>query len=246
MVGGPTFRIDPPIAGNWKNLGERMAPLLLSRLAETGYFADSDYPYPLVRVLPLDFYPGWILCDFPTKETRPLADDEKPAPGLSEGLIETGRGCHSFLYGADGFTALDGSSAAIHRHNAVHGIDLSTPENVISYFRFFCFFVRGDAGPFEVADNPTTFWLSADADGKRVPALAEPPQLSARTPEGGSSLVATIFHAGQLFHSRFLVAPNGDVSMNDDDVVAAHVVRRPALSFVNTLRFLQEANIEPA
>jgi len=229
------FTIPPPIKGDWLTLPDAATLLLLSRLRETGYFDEDSMPGYPVRVLPLEFYPGWVLCDFLTSGRRKATanHDEGDPPNA------VGNAAHSFLYGADGFTALDGKSSPIHEHNSLHGISIDTDTALESYFRFFCFFIRGNSGPFEVVEKDHHFVLPPNEKGTRKKARIAPPKIVHRVSgEQTAKISATIFYDRKLFASKFVVGTTtGNISMEEDEVIASDVTRVPPLSFVNTLRF---------
>jgi hypothetical protein len=117
---------------------------------------------------------------------------------------------------------LTGSSAPIHAINAAEKLALDE-ETVASYLRFFCFVVRGDAGPFLIVEPPVSPPPAA------VPAMPEtPPPVAAQARElearGRDEQGRFIFHAivgygGSLFRSVFAVAPDGSTEMLDDEVI---------------------------
>ena len=64
------FPIEPPIRGDWVILDDVASALLLARLRETNFFKSDDHPAGPVRIMKLEFYPGWMLCDFPIGPRR--------------------------------------------------------------------------------------------------------------------------------------------------------------------------------
>jgi len=228
------FPIEPPIRGDWVILDEVASALLLTRLRETNFFKSEDHPKGPVRIMKLEFYPGWMLCDFPIAPRRDGTESEEKPPVASEAL---GRGAHSLLFGPDGFTALTGNSLPIHEHNRLHGIFLETRTALDSYFRFFCFFIRGEDGPFEVVSARHKLLLAADGDGVRKPARITSPKLVRMLGPKDAAFRATICYGDRLHKAKFAVDAGGNVSMLDDTVVETGVTRVPALTFINTLRF---------
>lgn len=116
---------------------------------------------------------------------------------------------------------LNGTSPPLHEVNAKAPIRLS-PENVLDYLRFFCFFVHGENGPFHVAEHLDDPLLPADPMIRKV--LAEtvrPARFEGRNEKGHYLCNATIYYADALFVADFAVHPGGMVEMLDDEPVAA-------------------------
>lgn len=126
---------------------------------------------------------------------------------------------------------LNGTSPPIHEVNAKDPIQL-TPDNVISYLLFFCFFVRGEEGPFyllESTDDPLLGPARASAATdpriatayQVVESLARPVTLDGVNPQGHFLCQATCFYSNAVFSVNFAIHPTGMVEMMDDEPIAA-------------------------
>jgi len=117
-------------------------------------------------------------------------------------------------------TMLDGTSRPIHDLNQKAGIEL-TPETILDYLRFFCFFVHGDAGPFHIVETVEDLGLLGSlTDGQRLQ-LEEAlfaPLLDERTGDGGSFFIsANILYGDTLYRAKFRILPTGPVEMLEDE-----------------------------
>lgn len=249
-TGNGEFMLPVPISGDWTMLVEEQAQLLITRLSECNFPGISLTNGARVRILPLPFWERWILCD-----VQPHHVERKAPAGNRIGRMaereaemvsrETGKdeeemlgAVHSFAYGPDGFLPLDGTSALIHQHNALHGVDLSTTALQHSYLRFFCFFVRGENGPFEVLEDPARLAGKAGREfaGKLKPLEA----LKEKPPKGKEKAglhVASIHYGTSLFAARFALHATGMVEMLDDDLIGDDVGLDPDLRFRGTARW---------
>lgn len=126
---------------------------------------------------------------------------------------------------------LNGTSPPIHEVNAKAPIKL-TEDNVADYLRFFCFFVRGEEGPFyalESVDDP----LVPPADDTVLSVLggtARSIGLSGKNEKGQFLADAVIFYSNAVFIADFAVHPTGMVEMLDDEPIAADLpirIERP-------------------
>lgn len=114
---------------------------------------------------------------------------------------------------------LDGSSGPVFLANADETLQIDA-STVLDYLRFFCFAVRGESGAFLLFETaPETMPPGADD----VARLAQP--LTLRETSVGESLLAegTMVYAGNAFHSVLSVEPTGEVTMLDDDPLAASI-----------------------
>lgn len=119
-------------------------------------------------------------------------------------------------------TRLDGTSPPIHQMNAEAPIRLSD-ENILDYLRFFCFFVRGEDGPFLVSESLDTHGMPQDMDDKTRRAIEgtiRPASFEGRNAEGFWLCDAIVFYANALFFSNFVIQPTGMIEMTDDDPLA--------------------------
>ncbi len=216
------FDLAPPVPGRWQKPDlDRIAPFL-QRLAEADFPDIPAASVSAIRFLPLIFYPGWLLCDIQVREADP--SEGRPAR------------MHSLLYGPDGFTALDGNAHALHMHNALHGVTLPDTEAQAAYLCFFCHFVHGEMGPFEIVTDSTLLRLPDDAALQIAPLTTDPDH-------GGEHLMcfrATVLYAESVFSCHFGLHASGVVEMLDDTELASDVQRRPDIGFQGTARFRLE------
>ncbi|MEM9388690.1 MAG: ankyrin repeat domain-containing protein [Pseudomonadota bacterium] len=116
---------------------------------------------------------------------------------------------------------LNGTSPPIHEVNAKAGIALN-PGNVADYLRFFCFFVRGDEGPFYVLESASDP-LIPPAGGTALSVIqgaATPVAYEGANDQGHYLLNALIFYSTALFHGYFAVHPTGMIEMLKDEAIA--------------------------
>jgi ankyrin repeat protein len=112
---------------------------------------------------------------------------------------------------------LNGTSPPIHIFNAKYGLSLNA-DNVLDYLRFFCFFVRGEEGPFFILDHVDEAIFDAtmsSADRAALAALAHPAWVIAKT-EDGFEAVAHVFYSNVLFGAYFSIKSTGMIEMRDD------------------------------
>lgn len=109
----------------------------------------------------------------------------------------------------------------------IHDVNLSAPlrlnaENVLEYLKFFCFFVRGDEGPFymlERGDHPILTFEIDEATQDTFDALARPPRCDGVNAVGEYLCSGIVFYGAAIFEASFAVQPSGMVEMLDDDPV---------------------------
>lgn len=150
------------------------------------------------EVFALPFYPGLDLIRLTDPDWAPL--------GV----------CVYFIQRDGELYRLNGTSPPIHEVNAKNSLRL-TEAVVGDYLRFFCFFVRGEDGPFLICEDPADPLIPTDAPG--IAEYAEPPRLFGVDEEGKFRLSATVLYGDGLFTADFLVDPTGMVRMVNDDKV---------------------------
>ncbi|HET9983621.1 MAG TPA: AAA family ATPase [Longimicrobiales bacterium] len=121
----------------------------------------------------------------------------------------------------DDVFVLDGTSAPVHRANREDEVRV-TEETAIDYLRFFCFAVRGDAGPFLLFEKPAIMPAADDALFP-IAALAQPVELERVDEAGTFVLKARVHYEHGLYDSRFAVTPQGATEMVDDELLLADV-----------------------
>lgn len=115
-------------------------------------------------------------------------------------------------------TRLDGTSPPIHQMNAEAPIKLDE-DNILDYLRFFCFFVRGEEGPFLVSETMETFGLPEMDEGtsKAVEGVLRPATYEGKNDEGHYMCDAIVFYSNALFLANFAIQQSGMIEMLEDD-----------------------------
>ena len=118
---------------------------------------------------------------------------------------------------------LNGTSPPIHEVNAKAPIKV-TQENVLDYLRFFCFFVRGEEGPFYVAEtmeDPNMPKEMDDTTRSVIEGTIRPASFEGVNDQGHFLCDAVVFYSNALFIANFAVQPTGMIEMLDDEPIAA-------------------------
>lgn len=134
---------------------------------------------------------------------------------------EAGKAPHYYLEDEENIYALKGISPPIHEFNAKH-VEL-TVDLARQYLHFFCFFVRGEEGPFFVAEDPSNATLSKGTtkeDREKVGKMGMPTWYLGETKEGFGFL-GRIFYSNAMFNAYFHVHRTGMIEMEDDIPVVA-------------------------
>ena len=123
---------------------------------------------------------------------------------------------------------LNGTSPPIHEVNAKAPIRLDE-SNVLAYMRFFCFFVRGDEGPFYVLETPDDPLIPRDVDPKVAALLKDtvrPATFEHREEDGKYFCRAVVWYSNAIFIADMSVHGSGMVDMLDDEPVAGELPTR--------------------
>jgi hypothetical protein len=128
-----------------------------------------------------------------------------------------------YLAHGDTLIRLNGTSPGIHGLNAEAPLRL-TAENVLYYLSFFCFFVRGEQGPFYLVHGldddllPPGFAdaTSENAGGRSPGQLFRRPRLHGTDEKGSWRVSGLVHYSNAVFMVHFLVQPTGMVEMLDD------------------------------
>ena len=118
---------------------------------------------------------------------------------------------------------MNGTSPPIHEVNDKAPIKV-TEENVLDYLRFFCFFVRGEEGPFYVAESMDDPSMPADMDEATrsvIEGTVAPAEFLGINEKNYFLCKAVVFYSNALFIANFAVQPSGMIEMLDDDPIAA-------------------------
>lgn len=128
-----------------------------------------------------------------------------------------------YLTDQGNLSRLNGTSPPIHEVNAKAPIQI-TQDNALDYLRFFCFFVRGEEGPFFVAESLTDAYMPEMPDDT-VRSVFEgtmrPASLEGTNDNGHYLCDAVIFYSNALFIANFAIHHTGMVEMLDDEPIAA-------------------------
>ena len=126
----------------------------------------------------------------------------------------------------DSLYRLNGTSPPIHEVNANAPIKLSS-DNVADYLRFFCFFVRGEEGPFYIAEDINDPFIPSFEDSPAAQAVFSealtPVSYEGQNEQGYFLLQATVFYSNTLFTSNFAIRPTGLVEMLEDILLAGDI-----------------------
>jgi hypothetical protein len=120
---------------------------------------------------------------------------------------------------------LNGTSPPIHEVNAKAPIKVSEA-NVLEYLRFFCFFVRGEEGPFLIAESMDDPDMPKNMDAQTrsvIEGTIRPATYEGRNEQGFYLCDAVVFYANALFIANFAVQPTGMIEMLDDEPIAAEL-----------------------
>lgn len=118
---------------------------------------------------------------------------------------------------------LNGTSPPIHEVNAAAPVQINE-SNIIEYLRFFCFFVRGEEGPFLIAEDMKNPDMPQDMDAQTravVEGTIRPASFEGKNEQGFFLCDGVVFYSNALFIANFAVQPGGMIEMLDDEPIAA-------------------------
>ena len=126
--------------------------------------------------------------------------------------------CIYYLTNKGELTRLDGTSPPIHMVNAEAPIHVNE-DNVLDYLRFFCYFVRGEEGPFLICETMDTYGLpQADQSTmKAIEGVLRPATYEGKNEDGHFMCDAIVYYSNALFLSNFAIQPTGMIEMLEDD-----------------------------
>lgn len=131
--------------------------------------------------------------------------------------------CIYYLTDQGNLFRLNGTSPPIHEVNAKAPIKV-TEENVLDYLRFFCFFVRGEEGPFYIAESMHDPNMPQDMDETTksvIEGTIRSASMEGKNEQGFFLCDAVVFYSNALFIANFSVQPTGMIEMLDDEPIAA-------------------------
>jgi len=118
---------------------------------------------------------------------------------------------------------LNGTSPPIHEVNAKAPVKVNQ-ENVLEYLRFFCFFVRGEEGPFYISESMEDPNMPTDMDDTTrsvIEGTIRPASFEGMNEQSHFLCDAVVFYSNALFIANFAVQPTGMIEMMDDEPIAA-------------------------
>lgn len=122
---------------------------------------------------------------------------------------------------------LNGTSPPIHQVNKGH-IKLNE-ENALAYLYFFCFFVRGEDGPFYVIERPDDSLIPADIPAQTRTVILDnsrPSALNGVDEQGHILCDAVVWYSDALFSANFAIQPSGMMEMIDDTPIVGDLKSR--------------------
>lgn len=123
-----------------------------------------------------------------------------------------------FLDDGENLIRLLGASPPIHEINARKHLLLSRG-TALSYLAFFCYFVRGDEGPFFVLDRIDNPFLPASSKTSDLEAQFRTPVLWGQAPNGSWRASSLVYYSNAVFMADFLIQLGGLVEMVEDTPV---------------------------
>lgn len=94
----------------------------------------------------------------------------------------------------------------------------------MEYLRFFCFFVRGEEGPFYIAESMEDPGMPTEMDDTTrsvIEGTVRPASFEGMNEQGHFLCDAVVFYSNALFIANFAVQPTGMIEMLDDEPIAA-------------------------
>ncbi len=136
--------------------------------------------------------------------------------------------CIYYLTDEGNLFRLNGTSPPIHEVNNKAPIKINE-ENVLEYLKFFCFFVRGDEGPFYIAEDMSDKNLPEDMDGTTrsvVEGVIRPASFEGINEQGHFLCNAVVYYSNALFIANFAVQPSGMIEMLNDEPIAGELTSK--------------------
>ena len=94
---------------------------------------------------------------------------------------------------------------------------------MLEYLRFFCFYVRGDEGPFLIAESANDTYIPKNLDDRTksvIEGTIRPASYEGKNAEGHFLCDAVVYYSNALFIANFAVEPGGMIRMLDDQPIA--------------------------
>ena len=93
------------------------------------------------------------------------------------------------------------------------------PTTVNDYLKFFCYFIRGEDGPFVIIENyDDIIWEKAPSEdvAEKIKEHLKPVVIEQKTSNNSYMMTATLLYGDSLFITSFNVYPDGRVEMTGD------------------------------
>ncbi|MEX3014379.1 nSTAND1 domain-containing NTPase [Gymnodinialimonas hymeniacidonis] len=123
---------------------------------------------------------------------------------------------------------LNGTSPPIHEFNAKSEIAL-TVENALEYLRFFCFFVRGEEGPFYVLDGREAMYIPTSLDRQEADSIHnryKAPRLYGVMDNGHIKASSLIYYSNAVFVGDFVIHQSGMIELIEDEPVVSDLSQK--------------------
>ncbi|WP_282610812.1 hypothetical protein [Pelagibius sp. Alg239-R121] len=123
---------------------------------------------------------------------------------------------------------LNGTSPPLHEVNAKAPIKINE-RNVIDYLEFFCFFVRGEEGPFLIVQSMADTYVPKQLDvttSTVMEGTLRPATFEGVNEQGHYLCDAVVYYSNAIFITNFTVHPTGMVEMLDDEPIAADLPQK--------------------
>ncbi len=117
---------------------------------------------------------------------------------------------------------LNGTSPPIHEVNGKAPVKLNEG-NVLEYLRFFCFFVRGEEGPFYIAESIEDPNMPREMDEVTrsvIEGTVRPASFEGANEHGHFLSDAVVFYSNALFIANFAIQHTGMIEMLNDEPIA--------------------------
>lgn len=123
-----------------------------------------------------------------------------------------------FLEYGEELMRLDGTSPPIHAINAKADLIISR-STALSYLAFFCYFVRGDEGPFLVLDRMENAYLPQSSRTAELEKQFRRPAVWGQAANGNWRASALVYYDKTIFAADFTIYLTGMVEMVEDTPV---------------------------
>jgi len=120
-----------------------------------------------------------------------------------------------FLKWGDSYFPLDGNAPPIHEVNSKADLVIDGG-NVLRYLAFFCFFVRGDEGPFFIVDSTKDPYIPHLTQQQTLESVFRPPTIWGQDANGDWRVSALVYYSNAVYYADFLVHLSGMVEMVKD------------------------------